>query len=241
MLRNDGAGKALMPPLQTVDRATQVSEALARFIESADLKAGDRLPAERELMDALGVGRSTIREVVRRFQALGVMETRKGSGTYLLKPVSADTVHMPLSFESSSLRDTLLQSLEVRRGLEVEVSVLAARRRTPDDLRKLEHALNEMERVHLSEGAAGPQDQLFHLAIYDAAHNPLFRQLLEQMRGIFSRFFENPVDRKEFAARSFPFHRTLFNAIAAQDTEAARRETLKILEVVEEDIKDMAQ
>ncbi|MBP1849429.1 FadR/GntR family transcriptional regulator [Rhizobium halophytocola] len=230
----------LMSALQPLDRAGQVTQALASFISRAELKAGDRLPAERQLMDALGVGRSTIREVVGRFQALGVMETRKGSGTYLLKPVSVDTVHMPLSFESGNLKENLLQSLEVRRGLELEVSVLAARRRTAEDLVTIEAALDEMERVHQLEGTSGPQDRVFHLAIYDAAHNPLFRQLLEQMRGVFTQFFENPVDRKDFAKRSYPFHRTLFNAIAAQDTEAARRETLKILDVVEEDIKDMA-
>ena len=61
------------------------------------------------------------------------------------------------------------------------------------------------------------------------------------MRGAFERFWSSPFDRKDFARRSFQFHRTLFNAIAAQDTEAARRETLKILDVVEEDIKEMSK
>ncbi len=72
-------------PLDAIDRVQQVSEALANYIAQTDMKTGERLPAERELMEALGVGRSTIREVIGRFQALGVMETRKGSGTYLLK------------------------------------------------------------------------------------------------------------------------------------------------------------
>ena len=83
-------------PLPTVDRAKQVTSALAQYVADASLKTGDRLPAERELMAALAVGRSTIREAIRHFQALGVIETRKGSGTYLLRPISPDTVHMPL-------------------------------------------------------------------------------------------------------------------------------------------------
>lgn len=98
-----------------------------------------------------------------------------------------------------------------------------------------------MERVHIAKGTSGPEDLAFHLAVYDATHNPLFRQLLEQMRETFERFWSHPFDRQDFARRSFPFHRTLFNAIAAQDTEAARRETLKILDVVEEDIKEMSR
>ncbi len=224
-----------------MDRARQVTESLARYIDQARLAAGDRLPAERELMAALGVGRSTIREVIRHFQALGVMETRKGSGTYLLKPITSATIHMPLSVETASVRDALLQTLEVRRGIECEACMVAARRRTADDLVNMEAKLDEMERVHLLKGTAGEEDLAFHLAIYDATHNPLFRQLLEQMREAFERFWEKPFDRPDFARRSFPYHRTLFNAIVAQDTEAARRETLKILDVVEEDIKEMSK
>ena len=233
--------KPAIMPLPPMDRARQVTEALATYIGQANLRAGDRLPAERELMTALAVGRSTIREVIRHFQALGVMETRKGSGTYLLKPVTTATIHMPLSFDAVHLRDALLQTLEVRRGIECEANMVAARRRTAADLVVIEEKLDAMERVHLAKGTSGPEDLAFHLAIYDATHNPLFRQLLEQMREAFERFWDEPFDRPDFARRSFPFHRTLFNAIVAQDTEAARRETLKILDVVEEDIKEMSK
>ena len=237
----DPSDRPQIEPLPPIDRARQVTEAVVSYIDRANLQAGDRLPAERELMAALAVGRSTIREAIRHFQALGVMESRKGSGTYLLKPVTSATVHMPLSFDAIHLRDVLLQTLEVRRGIECEAGMVAARRRTADDVVTIERKLDEMERVHLSKGTSGPEDLAFHLAIYDATHNPLFKQLLEQMRGAFERFWEKPFNRPDFARRSFPFHRTLFNAIAAQDPESARAETLKILAVVEEDIKDMSQ
>ena len=77
--------KHVMTPLPVIDRVRQVEGALVEFVERADLKPGSRLPAERELMSALGVGRSTIREVIRKFQALGIIDSRKGSGNYLLK------------------------------------------------------------------------------------------------------------------------------------------------------------
>jgi DNA-binding FadR family transcriptional regulator len=233
--------RPVIRPLPAMDRAGQVTDALADYVQEARLKAGDRLPAERELMSALGVGRSTIREAISHFQALGVIETRKGSGTYLLKPISKATIHMPLSFDTAHLRDALLQTLEVRRGIETEAGMVAARRRTAHDLAIIEEKLDEMERVHHAKGASGPEDLAFHLAVYDATHNPLFKQLLEQMREAFERFWTHPFDRQDFARRSFPFHRTLFNAIAARDPEAARAETLKILDVVEEDIKEMSQ
>jgi GntR family transcriptional repressor for pyruvate dehydrogenase complex len=233
--------RPVIRPLPTMDRARQVTDALADYVEDARLQAGDRLPAERELMADLRVGRSTIREAIRHFQALGVIETRKGSGTYLLKPVSKATIHMPLSLNATDLRNALLQTLEVRRGIECEAGMVAAMKRTQQDLVIIEEKLNEMERVHLEKGTSGPEDLAFHLAIYDASHNPLFRQLLEQMRETFWQFWQHPFERQDFARRSFPFHRTLFNAIVAQDSEAAREETLKILAVVEEDIKEMSQ
>ncbi|OCP21493.1 MULTISPECIES: FadR/GntR family transcriptional regulator [unclassified Ensifer] len=233
--------RAALLPLPPADRAQQVIAALADYVQHSGLKPGDRLPAERELMTALAVGRSTVREVIRHFQALGVVEARKGSGTYLLRTISAATVHMPLTLDAGHLRDIMLMTLEVRRGIEVEANMVAARRRTEDDLKIIEIKLNEMERVQLAKGTSGPEDLAFHLAIYDATHNPLFRQLLEQMREAFERFWEEPFDRSDFARRSFPFHRTLFNAIVAQDPEAAREETLKILAIVEEDIKEMSK
>ncbi|ABC93678.1 probable transcriptional regulator protein, GntR family (plasmid) [Rhizobium etli CFN 42] len=240
-MKANSSDRPVIRPLPVIDRARQVTDALADYVEDARLQAGDRLPPERELMAALAVGRSTIREAIRHFQALGVIETRKGSGTYLLKPVSRATIHMPLSFDAAHLRDALLQTLEVRRGIECEAGMVAARRRTAKDLVVIEEKLNEMERVHLEKGTSGPEDLAFHLAVYDATHNPLFRQLLEQMRETFERFWEHPFDRQDFARRSFPFHRTLFNAIAAGDAEAARAETLKILDIVEEDIKEMSK
>lgn len=224
-----------------VDRVRSVMNALADHIDRAGMQPGDKLPTERELSLALGVGRSTVREVIRQLQALGVAEPRVGSGTFLIRTISPGTVHMPLSFDMSHLRDALLQTLEVRRGLEVEASAVAALRHSPEDVPAMEAALVEMERVHIDKGTAGREDLAFHLTIYDSTHNPLFSRLIEQMREAFESFFEQPFDRPDFARRSFPFHRELFEAIVAGDVARAREKTYSILAIVEEDIKDMSR
>lgn len=229
---------AALPPL---GRARQVADALSRYIDEAKLEAGDRLPAERELMQALGIGRSSVREAVSQLQALGVLETRIGRGTYLLKPVSAQTVHLPLSIEARDLADGLMRTLEVRRGIEIEASMAAARRRTPADVARMREALEAMERTHVREGTSGEADLAFHLTIYDASGNPLFRQVLEQLREHFERFWAQPFDRPDFAARSFPFHRQLFEAIRDGEEAAAAAHTRAILDIVAEDIRDMSQ
>lgn len=232
---------AALLALPPIGRARQVAEALSAHIDAARLTPGDRLPPERELMAALGVGRSSIREAVSQLSALGVLETRIGSGTYLLKPVSARTVHLPLSVEAHGLADGLQLTLEVRRGIEIEAAAAAARRRTPEDLVRMEAALDEMERTHHREGTSGESDLAFHLTVYDASGNPLFRQVLEQLRELFERFWAKPFDRPDFAARSFPFHRMLFDAIRDGDPAAAAQHTRAILDIVEEDIRDMSR
>ncbi|MCW6508935.1 FadR/GntR family transcriptional regulator [Lichenifustis flavocetrariae] len=230
-----------LAPLPRSDRVESVSRALSDYIGQAALRPGDRIPAERDLMRSLAVGRSTVREVIRQFQALGIVEARKGSGTYLRRVASADAIHVPLTIEPGALRDRLLQTLEVRRGLEVEASAIAARHATAKDLRIIEEKLDAMELVHLARGTAGREDLAFHLAIYDATGNPLFRQLLEGIREGFEHFFDKPFDRPDFARRSFPFHRELFEAIHKGDEKKARRKTKAILAIVEEDIRAMAR
>ena len=211
------------------------------LIGSAKLRPGDQLPTERQLMAALAVGRSTVREAISRFQALGVLEARKGCGTFLVRAVSPDTIHLPLTIDAIALRDRLLQTLEVRRGLEVEAGAAAARHASAEDIARMEDKLIAMERVHLEKGTAGREDLAFHLAIYDATHNPLFRQLLEGIREAVEQFFENPFDRADFARRSFPLHRELFEAIRGRDADGARDKTRAILAIVQEDIEAMSQ
>ncbi len=230
-----------LQPLPPASRSRAVMNAVVDYIERSGLAPGDRIPTERQLMEALAVGRSTVREVLGQLQALGIVETRKGSGTYLLRPISLDTVHLPLSIDAATVRDALLQTLDIRRGLEVEASALAALRRTDADIANMSEKLELMESVHLTKGTAGREDLAFHLSIYAATHNPLFPQILEQMREAFESFFDEPFDRPDFARRSFPFHRQLFDAIVARDVELAREKTLAILAITEEDIKDMSQ
>ena len=98
-----------------------------------------------------------------------------------------------------------------------------------------------MERVHLGHGNAGREDLGFRLAIYDATQTPMFRQLLEQIRGAFESFFDKPFGRTDFSRRSFPYHRKLFEAIKRQASGAVREHTAAILEITEEDIKEMSR
>ena len=117
-----------------------------------------------------GVARSG--EVIGHWLALGADRALEKCAAALAHFDDAKTVYLPLSIVAE--RDALLQTLEVRRGLETEAGTLAALRATPGDLETMEARLVEMERVHLAVGSAGPEDLAFHLSIYDACRNPLF-------------------------------------------------------------------
>ena len=90
-----------------VDRVRSVMNALADHIDRAGMKPGDKLPTERELSLALGVGRSTVREVIRQLQALGVAEPRVGSGTFLIRTISPGTFHQPAASVEDMYRPDL--------------------------------------------------------------------------------------------------------------------------------------
>ncbi|TPW29022.1 FadR/GntR family transcriptional regulator [Pararhizobium mangrovi] len=226
--------------IDTTDRVTRVSSELAGYVDRGALTVGDQLPTEREISQSLGVGRSTVREVLRQWQALGVVEVRKGSGTFLRRQITRKTIYLPLLLEGK--RDGLLQMLEVRRGLEMEAAGLAATRAGSSALAELEEKLVVMEAVFEKEGCAGPEDLAFHLAIYDASGNPLFGQILAQIRDPLNDLFSmSDVSKRlrRFAERSFPFHRRLFEAIRSGDPIAARTHTAAILDVVSEDVRTM--
>lgn len=224
--------------IPTASKSDAVVDQLLQFFQTKAYSEGDRLPSEFELMDALGVGRSSIREAVRKLQAINVLEVRRGSGTFLRRIAMPDEILVPLAIGQE--RESLLSALDIRRGLEPEAAALACIRGSDQDLNAIREALEEMERVHTETGAAVDEDLAFHLSIYQATGNAMFEQLIAGMRGPFVRFFAQPFDREDFGSRSFPLHRELYEAIAKRDVERSRAKSIELLSFVELDIREMS-
>ena len=89
----------LLRPVRQKSRNEAVLDALTAFISDAQIEPGSKLPTERELTERLQVGRSTVREALKRWEALGIVETRKGSGTFLRMPVTPGDIHVPLTIQ----------------------------------------------------------------------------------------------------------------------------------------------
>jgi DNA-binding FadR family transcriptional regulator len=235
----DRPGAPSLGPLHLPPRDTAILDAIAGFIVERGLQPGDRLPPERELTERLKVSRPTVREALKRWAALGIVDMRVGSGTYLRVPVAPGAVHFAVTVQFE--HEHLQRTLELRRALETEAAALAASRATAADVAEIRKRLEHMEAMHERYGDAPEEDWEFHLSVYRAARNPLFVQLVGQLRTALHRFWEHPFDKSDFARRSFPMHRQLYEAIARRDADAARAITLDIIRVVEEDLREGAR
>lgn len=225
-----------MIPVQHKTLDSAVLEAIARYIAAAGLKPGDKLPAERELAERLRVSRASVRESLKRWASMGIIETQHGSGSYLRTPLQPNSVSFTFTFNLE--REALLRTLELRRALETEAAALAALRATEEDLLLMKEKLLNFETNTKRYGGAPEEDWEFHTSIYRASHNLLFEQMFIQLRELFHRFFEYPLGKADFANRSFALHRDLFLAVQARDPESARQRVLAILQVVEEDLDE---
>jgi DNA-binding FadR family transcriptional regulator len=153
----------------------QVIEQMRRAISAGDWAVNQRIPPEPELVNALGVGRNTVREAVRALSHAGLLEVRQGDGTFV----------RATSEISGALRrmcgSELREGLQVRRVLEVEGARLAAVHRTEDELRELTTTLAERDRAVAEERweEAIDVDTQFHRAVVNASHNKLLAELYQ--------------------------------------------------------------
>jgi GntR family transcriptional repressor for pyruvate dehydrogenase complex len=238
MPKTQSAGiPGLLKPLRPRTLDSAVLDTLAVYVEKAKIEPGSRLPSERILAEVLGVSRSTVREALKRWEALGIIDMRKGSGAYLRAAVGPRLVHVPLVFARPSKVRNLLEALQIRRALEGEAAAICARSADSARIAEIEAALVRMERAHI-RGDSSEEDWEFHQSIIAATDNPLFTQIIQSMRDLMHQFWENPLKLPNFAAATFPFHRTMFEAIARHDPEAARAEALKIIDSVETEIRE---
>jgi GntR family transcriptional repressor for pyruvate dehydrogenase complex len=211
----------------------RVAGQLRGLIEAGSLQAGEQLPSERELAEQLGVSRSTVREAVQFLGALGLVEIRHGSGTF----VRTDG-DLPSEWLQWTKRHQVEvhELLEVRRGLEALAAELAAERSR--DLEAMEAALADMEAA--IEGPDVPAlveaDLSFHTALAAASGNTALRHLTESLGRELLRergAIWNEPGRPE---RSLREHRRIYEAVRAGDALGARTALVDHLHSVEQDV-----
>ncbi|MGJ8526998.1 FadR/GntR family transcriptional regulator [Maritalea sp.] len=222
-------------PIKRRTRDVEVLEALAVMIEQAGLKVGDKLPIETELAAKLKVGRSTVREALKVWENLGIVERRTSVGTILAMNIVPNSVHVPvvLQFEAEGL----LRTQQVRRALEKEVVQLAAKNATEQDRTKIRDTLATLFEF-VEKGIPWHQaDANFHRAIYAASGNPLFEQLIEQVHSAFHQHYIEPFMDNSYGLPSIPLHKDLADAVVSGNSAAAVEAVERILDSTEQQTK----
>ncbi len=203
--------------------ADQVADRLAAEIRSGRLEVGARLPTEAVLASQFEVSRTVVREAVSRLKSLGLVISRQGSGVYVREPEAE-----PLRFDASHMasRDAVVQMAELRRPLESEVAALAAERRTPEELARIQTAIQELEQAVARGESGAEQDVAFHLAVAAAAHNPFLIGTLQYLHGLLHGAVRvtraNEARRDDFIHAVAKEHARIADAIAAGNPKAAR-------------------
>ncbi|GIU54651.1 hypothetical protein NicSoilC12_04000 [Arthrobacter sp. NicSoilC12] len=201
------------PPL-----AEEITAKLRALIHSGEWPLQQRIPAEPELMAAFGVSRGTLREAIKALAHSGMLEVRRGDGTYVraTSEIAGATQRM---YEDHSQEHIL----EVRVGLDTQAARLAARHATADDLTALRGLLTARRAAWLAEDYAAwaRADWDFHARVAEASANPLLHELYVSFGSVFHNDLLRQQRRGGFNGLPHEGHDELVAAIAARDEAAA--------------------
>lgn len=217
---------SLRPLPQHRSLTHEIVERLAAEIAGGKLKPGARLPTEQEMMTALGVSRTVIREAVSALRAEGLVVTRQGVGAFVASEIS----QRPFRIDAEGLPSIgeVLNVMELRMSLEIEAAGLAAQRGGSAQVRVIGTALKAIDAAIARGESAIDQDFAFHRAIAAATGNPQFFRFLEYVgRFIIPRQSirvapRHAADQDAYLAMIQGEHRAIFTAIREGEANAAR-------------------
>jgi GntR family transcriptional repressor for pyruvate dehydrogenase complex len=219
-------------PPRKVTVVQSIVEQIVRQVQAGNLKAGDKLPSERQLIEMLQVSRSSVREALQGLAMMGVIESRAGQGSFIstrLRLSSLDPHHP--SLPATLQRDMLLSLIEARRTIEGNVARLAAERATPTVVARLQAAFARYQQhehlEHTTDGSADDHHN-FHVALAEATGNGFFVLVVETLlRAVPLSFRESEVVKHTDAAQQYlvaaeiAVHKRILTAVEHRDPPAA--------------------
>ena len=200
--------------------SVQAAQQIRELIHNGELKRGERLPAERELSERLGVSRTVVREAIKMLRASGYVKVRMGVGSF----VAEDPINIledPLSYSNDPESKKIADLHQIREVLEPAVAALAAQNATLEDIHKLEAAVLDMEQ-NLSHGYRYIEaDKQFHVALAEATKNNIFTILLNSIVDLLQEARRLAISTPGAGERSSRYHRQILEAVKKRDAEEA--------------------
>lgn len=222
------ARDSLTPVVRTTLTADICRKMVGQLIRGT-WSEGEKIPAERELCQKLGVGRASLREALKALEIMGMIETRLGDGTYVCK--RSDFFSRPLlwAIASSSEADAR-ELIEARTLIEVELAGLAAEHANAENLNELTAQLDRMIKAKKNPAEFVQADVNFHLAIGKAATNSILMNALHLIRNLLQQWIVSAVNVAGVPDKACAHHKRILQAIRNKDGAAARLEMRKHLE-----------
>ncbi|MET3812280.1 FCD domain-containing protein [Arthrobacter sp. UYEF3] len=201
------------PPL-----VEEVTAKLRYSIQSGEWQLQQRIPAEPELVAALGISRGTLREAIKALAHSGMLEVRRGDGTYVRATSEISGAAQRMYRDHSQMH-----ILEVRVALDTQAARLAARHATDDAVAAMRELLEVRRSAWLARDFAGwaQADWDFHVLVAQASGNPLLHELYISFGGVFHSDLLRQQRRGGFDGLPHPGHGELVDAIAARNAAAA--------------------
>jgi DNA-binding FadR family transcriptional regulator len=217
----------MLRPVTPPPRLTrEIAERIADQIATARLPPGAKLPTEQEMVDAMGVSRTVVREAVAALRARGLVVTRQGAGAFVAP--EAGRLPFQLSFDGLPSIAEVLDVMELRASVEVEAAGLAAERGSAAARRRVVAALQAIDAAFARGESAIAEDFGFHRAIAAATGNAQFGHFLEYLghfiipRQSIRVAAHRPEGQRAYLTTSQREHTAISDAIAAREPEAAR-------------------
>jgi GntR family transcriptional repressor for pyruvate dehydrogenase complex len=221
-----------IPPIVRIDITDEVIQRVKHLLASGILRAGSKLPPEREFARVLGISRPSLRQGLKALATMGVIFTRSGDGTYVSNSAS-EILEQSIHFLLLTGAVPMAELFEVRKVVEVELAGLAAARVTPQDLAEMEKSLAGMEATLDNVDHYLPHDFNFHNAIAKAARNSLFHAIIENLGRLLMESRQQTVQREPSMGQAINDHTAIYYQIQAGNVAGAREAMFKHLDRIQ--------
>jgi GntR family transcriptional regulator, transcriptional repressor for pyruvate dehydrogenase complex len=213
----------------------QIVEQIEESVRTGLLKPGDQLPAERELAQQFGVSRTAVREAVRALCEKGLVEAAPGRGTFVIDTTPQSVKQSLDSMLGFGGLEDLAFLEEVREIIEPEIASRAAMRAGEKQLTSMREAIAEMDANAQNSTAFIEADLDFHLALAEAAQNPLVLALIDSIVGLLREQRTRVFLAADGPAHGQFHHRRILDAVEQHDPQAARQAMIDHLTQVSDD------
>jgi GntR family transcriptional repressor for pyruvate dehydrogenase complex len=215
-----GTASAAKAGFETIPRSKvyqEVARQLARRI-TEELKPGDLLPPERELVQMLGVSRGSVRDAIRSLELVGLLEPRQGIGTVVCRPPVSSN---PLANALLDKRRMVAELLDVRKMIEPSLAARAALHATSDEISEMQDILVRQE-AKVRGGELGiEEDSEFHYSIALASNNSAILKVVDVLMDMLRETRERSLQVEGRQEKSLAGHQRILSALKRGDAAAA--------------------